>query len=162
MNLFDSNVILEFIATGGGIAGLAALWKTIADSRNRKKITDISALEKTIVQIQSAYKELQDRYQEAMKDDDKSRDKLSLRLSSLEKKYIEQLKNANKQDTRILHSESTIIQLETNVSHLELKLMEANKEIKQLKKEIHYRELKIVELKQENVQLKEEGKYKDD
>lgn len=128
-----ATIIISALFGGGGIV---ALLKARSDVRNANKTTDIQALEATIKTIQESNKELQDRYQEVITENEGRCQKLAERLSYLEGEYSNHLKR---------------------ITELEIDLRKANDKITVLEEELCKRNEQIVRLEQENIILRKQN-----
>lgn len=150
---FDFELIVAIIGVLLGGGGLAAyikarsdLLKTKSEIRNADKSADIVNLTNTISALQSSYRELQDRYQEAIKECYERNDIISNRIELLEKEYIQQEKEK--------------LNLQDRVRKLETDLREANKKIAELRSDLDKKDEEICKLKAENIELRKSSGHR--
>jgi chromosome segregation ATPase len=137
---FEQAAVLIGSLLGGG--GIVALIKSRSDIRNANKAADIAALKETILTIQNSYKELQDRYQEMLGDNENKCKSLSDRLQFLEIEYVKQSQQNGENLKRI--------------TELEIDLRKANGEIESLKGDLRKKDIDVMRLEQENIELRKQ------
>ena len=142
--------ILGILVGGGGLAAYLKargdLLKIKSEIRNANKGADIVSLTNTISALQSSYKELQDRYQEAIEECYNRNDRISIRIEQLETEYIQQEKEK--------------LNLQDRVKKLETDLQDANAKIAELRSDLDKKDDEICKLQQENVNLRKSSGHR--
>lgn len=133
-------IAMQIIVAVIGVGGIASYLKARSDVRNANKGADIDALVSTMSALQTSYKELQDRYQEAIKECDEKNDRLEIRIERLEAEYIAQQEEK--------------LNLQKRVQQLEHDLKIANRKITEMQTDLVRKDVQIRELKEENSKLR--------
>lgn len=138
----DLEKAITLVSTLIGGGGVIAFLKAKSEVRNSNKSADILALQQTIKTLQESHRELQDRYQEVIQENDTRCTKLAERLEKVEADHAEQSK---------LHNENL-----RRITELEIDLHKANSKIKVLEDELHKKNTGILQLQQENLELRKQ------
>ena len=136
----DTEKLILLIGAIFGGGGIVAYLKARSETRNANKSADIKALTQTLDALQNSYRELQDRYQEAIENCDKKNKEIAERVRFLEVEYVRQ--------------EQEKTSLRERVKQLEEKLERANTKIEQLENDLHKRDIEIMRLEQQNIELR--------
>lgn len=136
----DWQIVLSLATLLVGSGGIVAYIKARSQVRNDNHSADVAALQQTITTLQESHKELQDRYQEVIKDNDDRCSKLAERLQYLEIEYVKQSQLAAESKTKI--------------AQLEFQLDKAHHRIEMLECELQKRDSKILDLEQQNLELR--------
>lgn len=139
MDLEKAAIVISALFGGGGIV---AYLKTRSEIRNSNKSADIEALKSTIETLQKNNQELQDRYQEIIRDNDERCRALGDRLKFLEIEYVKQSQQNSENLKRI--------------ADLEIDLRKANDKISVLEDELRKKDVAVMRLEQENIELRKQ------
>lgn len=133
----DNLEVVALVISGlFGTGGIVAWIKAASDVRNSNKSSDVKSLEE-------ALKNIQDSYQELLKDTDVRIKQMSDRLQFLEIEYVKQAQ----QNTSNIKK----------IAELEIDLKKANDKISALEQEAAKKNLDIMRLEQENIELRKQN-----